>query len=340
MNALELIGRNFPEEIKEKAKKLLEMTGSNANPYVFLSLLSIFLVLLFISSFLFFSSTGKGMIKELALSLSTTHTALVEVLLNIIFSTIITLTFLFLIISYYEMVADIRKNAIESILPDFLTLVSSNIRSGMTLEQALWQAAKPEFGVLAKEVKETIKASFSGEPVDKALDKLANKFNSDLLKRALEILKQSLYTGGEITKVLEKVSEEANQIILLRKEMKSNLIIYVIFLFFAAAIGIPFLLSVSYRMLIILTNTMSNIPSTPSMAGIALSPPPFTPKEFYFFSLIVIIISNITTAFLIGATYSGKKTDGIKYLPTMLILSFIVFFLADAILKGFFSTLG
>src|SRR3989344_967273 len=45
-----------------------------------------------------------------------------------------------------------RKLDIEEVLPDFLQLTSSNIKSGMTIDRALWYSVRPRFGVLAKEI--------------------------------------------------------------------------------------------------------------------------------------------------------------------------------------------
>ena len=38
----------------------------------------------------------------------------------------------------------------------------------MSIDQAMWYSAKPEFGLLAIEVKNGIKSAFSGEPLESA----------------------------------------------------------------------------------------------------------------------------------------------------------------------------
>jgi sensor histidine kinase YesM len=45
-----------------------------------------------------------------------------------------------------------RTKEIENILPDYLQVVSSNLKGGLSFEKALWAAIKPEFGVISKEV--------------------------------------------------------------------------------------------------------------------------------------------------------------------------------------------
>ena len=50
-----------------------------------------------------------------------------------------------------------RKVGIERVFPDFLQLTSANIRAGMAIDQALWHAIRPNFGVLAKEMEDVEK---------------------------------------------------------------------------------------------------------------------------------------------------------------------------------------
>ncbi len=45
-----------------------------------------------------------------------------------------------------SMAADARARQIEEILPIALQMISTNIRAGMTLENAIWSSARPEFG--------------------------------------------------------------------------------------------------------------------------------------------------------------------------------------------------
>ena len=345
MELIELVGRNFPEKITKKVERMLSMAGSNLNPYVFTVYSSIASLIIFIiaMSFAYSFPDLKELMNDLSIQLFGFSPQLGYFIFSLLFSLLIVSVFLVLLSSYYTMKADARKNALEEIFPDFFALVSSNVRSGMNLDQALWQSAKPEFGILAEEVRKAVKLSFSGEPIDEALDYLASRFNSDMFKRAINIIKHSIYSGGEIATVLDKISEEASELAILKRDIRSNLIIYVIFLFFAAAIGIPFMLSVSHKMLIIMEKTFSLVETSSyggnSMLPFTVSKPPVTPKQFYYFSFLVILISSITTAFIMGATYSGRKTDGIKYLPMILLIGLFVFFVAGFVLDFFFSSI-
>lgn len=338
MNKLELLGRNLPSSITDRVRKLLITAGNKSNPYVYAANMVIATSLLFLLfTLLFLYPPLNGITNKLNEELFPSFGA-GKLIIALTLSLFITLTLLSLWLSYYAMKADMRRAALEAILPDFLTMVASNVRSGMNLDQAMWQAAKPEFGILSEEVKEAIKSSFSGEPIDKVLEKLGERFNSPLFKRALNIIRNSLYSGGEIAVVLDKIAEEATQISIIRRDIRSSLVIYVIFLFFASAIGVPFLLAVSLKTLTLLHETFSLAQTTTtSFLSFTLSSPPVSPEEFYYFSILLIIISSIMSAFMIGSTYAGKKTEGIRYLPAIMIIGLLVFFSSLAVLDWIFG---
>ena len=150
--------------------------------------------------------------------------------------------------SYLIMKTDDRRKKLEDTLPDFLTLVASNIKAGMTLDQAMWYSAKPEFGLLSEEVKMNIRGSFSGESLETTLDNLAMRFDSKVFKRTILLLKQATATGGELTDVLERTADDVRNNIIMKKEIAATLVLYEIFVLFASIVGTPFLFAVALKL--------------------------------------------------------------------------------------------
>ena len=58
---------------------------------------------------------------------------------------------------------DDRSTQVDKVLPDYLQLAAANVRAGMQLDRAMWYAAKPEFGILSKEMELASKRVFGGE---------------------------------------------------------------------------------------------------------------------------------------------------------------------------------
>ncbi len=241
-----------------------------------------------------------------------------------------------------------RKNAVEAVLPDFLTLVAGNIRAGMTLDQAMWYAAKPEYGLFSIEVKRVIKSAFSGEPIEKSLDRLDMRFNSRVLHRTILLLKQALATGGEVAEILEETSQDAREVSMHKKDIAATLLVYIIFLVFASTIGAPFLFSVATTLISVLTMAFAYMPTGGLEAGAGGMPmsfmatpsaPSISTDEFFWFSMALIFITSLISSLLLGIIRAGSKTQGIKYFPLMLLLSYVVYFVIASFLESMFSNM-
>ena len=84
-------------------------------------------------------------------------------------SVVVFLIFIFSSYAALVVLANQRIAVIEEMLPDFLSIIASNIKSGLTYDRALLVSARKEFGPLAKEVNRAAKETLSGKPLPDAL---------------------------------------------------------------------------------------------------------------------------------------------------------------------------
>lgn len=249
-----------------------------------------------------------------------------------------------LISSYLIMRAESRRTKLEATLPDFLTLVASNIKAGMTLDQAMWYSAKPEFGLLSEEVRAVIKGSFSGESMELSLDKLSKRFDSRVFTRTVMLLKQTTASGGELTEVLERTAEDVRNTIIMKKEIAASLIMYEIFVLFASAAGTPFLFAVASKLIEVFEKIAPYMPSggmsgmpAGGMSGFMLGSPVISSGDFMYFVIPTIFVTALVSSFIVSVIRSGTKSQGLKYFPFVLLVSYIVYWLTDSFLKSFFG---
>lgn len=340
---IKTIGRLLPRERVKDIEKLANSAGIEARGEEVSGYIVLFSFLFFILSTIALLNIhdSKAFLEQIAFSINPAYVGAISTTVAVLLSLLIVVPFFVLIVyTYLSLRAEARRMAVESILPDFLTLVAANVRAGMPLDQAMWQASKPEFGILADETKATIKSSFGGEPLDDALDKLTLKFDSRLISRTVELLKQSLVSGGEVATILEKTAEEAREGMLVKKEIQASLIIYVIFLFFAAAVGTPFLFAVSEKLLVVLHSAFAFIPQTTetsTLTGLTPTTPPITAKDFYYFALFSMLVTSLFGSFIIGVIQTGSRNQGLRYFPFILLIAYLVFFFASSLLDAFFA---
>ncbi len=245
-----------------------------------------------------------------------------------------------------RMAADSRRNKVEEVLPDFLILAAANVRAGMTVDQALWYAAKPEFGTLSAEVQVVAKRTFGGEPFDKAIDHLSEHFNSKFVRRTVTLIKQGLSSGGQIAEILERTAKDVRNMQIIKRDISASLLMYIIFLVFAASIGAPFLFSVSAKLIALLEHVFAQMPDASTLSGMTGSsfisphPPVITSSQFMLFVTVSTVVTAICSALMMGVINRGNRMEGIRYIPPMLIASLIVFLIVSSLLDTFLSSMG
>lgn len=145
-----------------------------------------------------------------------------------------------------------RRKQVEMVLPDYLQLTAANIGAGMTIDRALWFAVRPRFGVLAKEIEDVAKRVITGEELARAMRVFADKYDSLVLKRSINLLLEGLDAGGRISELLEKISIDIQEQRILQKEMAANVMTYVIFILFASVLAAPVLFGLATQLITVI----------------------------------------------------------------------------------------
>lgn len=344
----EIIGRLFSRSQMKKLGALLDASGAAFHPEAFAGFIVLLSLLSSIVLYFFMTTVGKSVLFRVCGMVSPDITAssyLVPQAVAAIGS--LFLATLAICISAYVVLslsANSRTKKVEDSLPDFLSLSSANMRAGMTIDQAMWYAAKPEFGVLSDEVAIVAKKTFGGVPFNSAIDHLTEQFSSKSVRRSVSLIKQGIASGGKLADILERTAEESRAIQTLRKEIASSLLMYVIFIVFAGAIGTPFLFAISGQLVAMIESVFLSMPVTStdsvSTLGSGLSVPTKTvvsSADFFIFTLLCSAVTAVFSSLIIGVISHGNKREGIVYIPFMLIMSFGIYFLLGGLLKGFLS---
>jgi archaellum biogenesis protein FlaJ (TadC family) len=239
------------------------------------------------------------------------------------------------------LVADSRANFADEILPDVLSLFSSNIRSGLTPDKALMLTARPEFGPLEEEIKRAAKKTLSGESIEDAIKIMPERINSKTLERTVMLLSEGMSKGGSLQNLLDSLANDIRESRLIKKEISAQVMIYAIFIFFAVGIGAPILLATSNHLI----ETMSTISSginidkvaVPTQIPIKIQKIQIDKTFLLRYSLASIIVTSIFGGMLIGLIKDGSERAGLKYIPILLLLSIGIFFLSKFLILKVFT---
>jgi len=190
----------------------------------------------------------------------------------------ISLAFLFVLLVYFyiDLQIYLRTKKMEEMLPDFLGVVASNLKGGMSFENSLLGAIKPRFSILANEMAEVSKKVMTGHDISTALTELGFKYDSPMLKRSLDLMIIELESGGEIADLIEKIATNIKDTKVLKEDISASAISYIIFLAAIIIVIAPLLFSLSFHLLIVILNFISRLSiTTPSVEAI-----PFNITQF------------------------------------------------------------
>ena len=176
---LEKFGKAFiPKRVRPELREYLLKAGIEEVPYKFFG--GLFWATLVITYLIYFSTIFKpisSMGSFVILVMTFISWFVIQSALSFF---IIMCIYVYLNVSIFN-----RTKLIEDALPDYLTLVSTNLKGGMSFEKSLWAAIKPEFGILAKEITLASKKVLTGNDVKDAMEEFSMKYDSPILRRSL-----------------------------------------------------------------------------------------------------------------------------------------------------------
>ena len=315
----EFLSNFYPKHMKENYEKVLIYAQIKVHPKRFLGFV------------LFF---GGGM--ALAVSLMLSNIINMPLLL-VIFSFFL----LFELLIYFVIImrADAKAKFVESILPDVLQLMASNLRAGLTIDKAFILSARPEFGVFKEEIDRVGKEITMGKELEYALLELKDRIKSDRLEKTILLIVAGLRSGGQLASLLEQTAKNLRDQKFVDEKIKTHVMMYMIFIFVAVGIGSPLLFGLSSVLVEVLTKTLSSVslpdPSVAASMPLAFGQVSISLKFVITYAITSLIMTSIMGSMVIGLINKGKKKEGVKYAPFLIGLTIGLFFLIRVIMRIF-----
>lgn len=221
------------------------------------------------------------------------------------------------LITYVVIVQERRAQKIEKSAPDFLRQLSSMLQVGLSFENAMEDMSQYGQGPLYDEMRRAIIEIRMGRNFDDAWRAMAKRLKSKELERVFGIILDARKSGSSIAGVISDVADDLRDLLALKRERKSAVMMSVMFLLIAAVIATPFAIGMVsvYSDFMLSYGMESQIIQTAPLAG-----------EFY------LIIHSVIVAFIIGIIMYGDVKKGIKFSLPLAAASFAIFY--------FISTFG
>ena len=247
--------------------------------------------------------------------------------------------FILLIYFYLDLRIYKRTKKMEEMLPDFLQVVSSNLKGGMTFENALWGAIKPRFSILANEMAEVSKKVMTGYDVSKALSELGQKYNSPMLRRSVDLMISELESGGQISALIDRIVYNFKETKALKDDISASAVAYTIFIGALVIVIAPLLFSLSFHLLLVILGFVSKLSATTARVSsipISFSEIVVDPNHFKYFSIAALSIISFFSSMIVSIVEKGNIKGGLKYIPIFMLGSLLLYFVFMNILKAVF----
>ncbi|MFA5077560.1 MAG: type II secretion system F family protein [Candidatus Micrarchaeia archaeon] len=229
--------------------------------------------------------------------------------------------------TYLLLGANSRGGKVEEVLPDFLSLVASNIRSGLTPDKAIIMSARPEFGPLASAVANAGKNSITGMPLDQVMMSMNERIKSEVLSKTIWLVVEGLHSGGDMSELLEKTAFDLRKFRSVKREVNSIVLNYVLFIMTAVTFGAPLLYGISGFLIEIMMAIKSRTGSggdafaAMSQVNIFKGKMAFTSEGLTLFSAVAIGVTVLFGCMAVGVMSTGRREDGLKYFPFLLVIA-------------------
>lgn len=309
---LEEFGKAFvPKRFIPNLRKYLLKAGFNEVPYKFFGML--FYISALITTLIFITFIYPYL-KKFSLIEVYIYSFVSWFLVQLFFVTL----FILLIYFYLDLKIYHRTKKMEEQLPDFLQVLSSNLKGGMTFERALWAAIKPRFNVLGSEMAKASKKVMTGYEVSKALTELADKYDSLMLRRTVDLMISEIESGGNVAELIDRIVNNLKETKSLKDEMSAAALAYVIFISVIVVVISPLLFALSFHLLILILNFVTKL----SVATQRVAALPFlfskinvNPDDFRIFSIITILVISFFSSLIVSIVEKGDIKGGVKYIP-------------------------
>lgn len=217
-----------------------------------------------------------------------------------------------------------KIDEVEENLSDALRQMASVLRSGGTFEVAVREIAASDYGQLSKEFTRIMREMEGGKTFVAALQGMARRVDSDLLRKVTIIISDAVRTGGKVADILEEIAEDVRKFRQLRKERKARTTMQFFFIIAVAVALGPFMMGVSVGIATFMLN-MGKYFASMGMKGVNLAGAEAAVKFTERTLTMFLIIQSVAAAVMAAIIREGRATKGFVYAPIFMVIGYLIF---------------
>ncbi len=276
----------------------------------------------------------------------------------ILFTFIVFIAILDILASYPYLLSLRRISSIEENLPDAFKQMADTLKAGGTFEYALRTVSSAEYGPLTEEITLVLRRLEEGENLRNSLLSFSRNINSRIVKRAVNIILDSLSAGASLASILDEIADDLRSVHRIIRERKSTTLMQVLFIVSAGIIVSPFIFGlVSALIEFLMEQTLSAIsvmgevgtklPESSLFCDInSFITPEGTNILGYWYCVsdtiimllvVYIIIESIAVGAMVSMIREGNLSKSFIYIPIFLFIAYVCYYGSYVLIKSYLA---
>jgi flagellar protein FlaJ len=222
-----------------------------------------------------------------------------------------------------------RIHGLEERFPDFLRDIANGHQGGLTLPAAVAVAARGEYGPLTPEVQRMADQLSWNLPFTDALQRFAERVQTPLIERAVNLILQANKSGGSTIEVLMAAARDAREVKSLETERRLNMSLYtiVIYITFFVFLGVAAILYASFVPKLVASSqeaaNQTAVLGTHTIAGIGGES--LNLRDFQAFYFMAALMQGLGDGIVAGMMGTGRALQGLRHSFIMVAIAYVTF---------------
>jgi len=203
------------------------------------------------------------------------------------------------------------RKAIDEHLPDLFRSIVQAQETGMTLPQALEDAAKRDYGPLTAELRKMTTQISWGMSFEEALLALGKRVSTVLIQRTVPMIIEASRSGGHVEKVFDPMGKFIQTTLLLDKERRTQTRPYIAIVYVAFFVFI-FTIVLLFKSFFVSTEQLP-------MLGTAVMSPEAIKRLFFHMTVVQSLFGGLVA----GKMGEGTVNAGLKHSLILMICGYL-----------------
>lgn len=220
---------------------------------------------------------------------------------------------------FYFAYRERRTRLLEQRFPGFLRDLAAARRAGINLDQAIMMACRGDYGALDPEI-ERMAAQLSWKmPFEQVLQEFGDRVRTPLVERAVSVVKEASWTGGNIASVLDAAASDAQEIQNIHAERRVTTRVYtgIVYIGFFIFLGVAAILYVELvPQLVTAAQEVGQSGGDSAAHGFAVNPD-VTLLDYRVFYFMAGVMQALGGGFVAGLMGTGQWTTGLRHMFIM-----------------------